>query len=403
MTHITTQPSLTTLAGGYPLIHQQIDDRYEIQVRIFVHAGCIDDTPQHRGIAHFVEHLILARMLGPRGTTMAKDYADPEYAFAGVQGVTSDEITKYMCRFSGDNKEQRARQFIEDFLWIIHKSFPDEDTIKTERRRIQHEAALRNDNVYDYLYDIRTSLLYWGDMIPTIGSADTLQSIGPDEIRAFLETYYTPDNIVIVVVGNSIEAEKICVSGARAPTAARVFPQSRAEAGEFLIEDRPRHASYFVYSYKAPESEPEGYYFSLLMKQIQSEKIFRNNPKFDTLYMLPYHYFHDSVRETWIDFYGTCLDKRWHDVRASIVESFKKKAQSLDEMAFMTLKEDTLFFRKDYVSFEELADFIGAWYFRTGKVLHYDDFADDIKKISLSRFKAWIAALLARPHLSIEL
>ncbi|WP_243678351.1 insulinase family protein [Vulcanisaeta distributa] len=79
----------------------------------------------------------------------------------------------------------------------------NEEDFERERRVILSEIRMRNDDPGTLIYDLGPRALF-GDSdygAPIIGSEDSISSITVKDLKEFLESYYTPDNTVVSIVG----------------------------------------------------------------------------------------------------------------------------------------------------------------------------------------------------------
>ena len=159
--------------------------------------GSRNENPTCTGLAHFIEHLMFT------GSLNAPDF-DQELQRVGGENnaFTDDDITNYYINLPARN--------IETAFWLesdrmINLTL-DESKIEVQRKVVMEEFKQRCLNQpYGDLAHIKTSLAYkvhpyrW----PTIGlELSHIANASTTDIRNFYHRHYTPDNAILVVVGD---------------------------------------------------------------------------------------------------------------------------------------------------------------------------------------------------------
>lgn len=185
------------LPNGLRVILEKIPDVHSASVSVIVGVGSSAETPEINGISHFVEHLLFK---GTQKRT-AQEIAQTIEDFGGsLNAFTEKEHTNYYARILSDQVPQTIDVFCD---MLLNSSF-DPKEIELERQVILEEIGMYEDTPDELVYDLFFQS-YWGEnplAFPVTGSIASVQNIKRDDITSFVNSYYTPDNIVFAVSGN---------------------------------------------------------------------------------------------------------------------------------------------------------------------------------------------------------
>ena len=173
-------------------------------LRLAVHAGSVDEIGPSTGVAHFVEHMMF------NGT---EEYPENELidvlrsfgaAFgADINAYTSYDETVYELDVPNDGDSLEAGMNILD-QWLSHATF-DPEQVEGERGVITDEWRSSTQSVDGRLFDVAQGLYLAGTPYEgrdPIGTDDSINSVPRDELVAYYDAWYRPDNAAVVVVGD---------------------------------------------------------------------------------------------------------------------------------------------------------------------------------------------------------
>jgi zinc protease len=173
-------------------------------LRLAVMAGSIDEDDDQRGLAHVLEHMAF------NGTTHFKPgelvaYLESIGARFGphVNAYTSYDETVYMLDVPTDREGLLDRGFValSDFaggMTLDPKEIDRERGVVIEEWRGRQGAAARMQIVHGKaLYGASK----YAERLP-IGTPEVLKSFTPVRLRDFYTTWYRPDRMALVVVGD---------------------------------------------------------------------------------------------------------------------------------------------------------------------------------------------------------
>lgn len=170
---------------------------------VWYRVGAADEPPGKSGIAHFLEHLM----------------------FRGTAKVPPGEFSKVVARNGGQDNAFTTQDYTAYFQRVAVDRLPlvmeleadrmrglklTTQIVATERKVILEERRSRIDNnPASLLYEQLQAALYMSHPygIPTIGWEEEMQGLTRDDALSFYETYYAPNNAILVVAGDVTGAQ----------------------------------------------------------------------------------------------------------------------------------------------------------------------------------------------------
>lgn len=186
------------LDNGLHVILHQDNSAPVVTTAVMYHVGSKDEDPQKTGFAHFFEHLL----------------------FEGTKNIKRGEWDKIVSSNGGSGNantfldrtyyyETFPSNSLETGLWLeserLMHPIIGQVGVDTQKEVVQEERRLRVDNSpYGAFFEVLLKNLYtkhpyrWG----VIGSLDHLASATLEDFKNFNETYYIPNNAVLVIAGD---------------------------------------------------------------------------------------------------------------------------------------------------------------------------------------------------------
>ena len=187
----------TSLSNGLPVLIKESHVAPVASFWIFYRVGSRNEIPGYTGISHWVEHMLF------KGTErFPSGEFDKAVARAGgmANGVTSQDWTTYFETLPAERIDL-ALAFEADRMVNTHI---DADEVEAERTVILSERE-GSENSYFYLLSEEVQAAAFrvhSYHNPIIGWKTDLLQITRDDLQRHYETYYTPNNAVIVVTGD---------------------------------------------------------------------------------------------------------------------------------------------------------------------------------------------------------
>lgn len=170
---------------------------------VYINVGSRDEEAAEEGAAHFIEHSIF------KGTEHRRAYHILN-RIDGVGGELNAFTTKEeTCIYASSLAEhiERCIELLSDILF--HSVFPLRE-IENEKDVVIEEINSYRDQPSDLIYDEFEERFFEGHPLAhnILGTKRNVKSFTPQFLRAFLTRNYTPDRMVLTVVGN-IRFEKL--------------------------------------------------------------------------------------------------------------------------------------------------------------------------------------------------
>jgi zinc protease len=185
-------------------IKQNKKPEKRIELRLAVNAGSICETDGQQGLAHFCEHMCFNGTKNFPGNSLISTLEEMGMKFgADLNAYTSFDQTIYMLQVPADNTGliEKGFQILED--WTHQVSF-DNTEIEKERGVIIEEWRLglgADDRMMEKYLPVLFKGSKYASRVP-IGKVDVIKSFPYDTLRSFYNTWYRPDLMAVVIVGD---------------------------------------------------------------------------------------------------------------------------------------------------------------------------------------------------------
>lgn len=186
-----------TLPNGVRILTEAMAGVRSASLGIWVGAGSRHESAAENGAAHFIEHMVFKGT----GTRTAADIAQEMDAIGGqVNAFTTKENTCFYVRALDTHLAQAADVLCDMFF---DAAFRQED-VDTERGVILEEIGMYADNPEDVCAERLAAAVYKGSPLarPILGKASTLEKMTGETLRAWKQTHYRPDQIVVALAGS---------------------------------------------------------------------------------------------------------------------------------------------------------------------------------------------------------
>ena len=186
-----------TLENGLTVIFQQTASPV-VAVDVWARAGALAEPEAWAGMAHFLEHMIF------KGTEQlppgAFDYVIERYG--GVtNAATSHDYAHFFINTTAAHLPETLPYLAE---LLLNAAIADEE-FDRERDVVLEEMRQAEDDP-DWLgFQALSELIFQNHPYgrPILGTPDHLLKMLPEEMRAFHRKHYQPDNLTVVIVGDT--------------------------------------------------------------------------------------------------------------------------------------------------------------------------------------------------------
>ncbi|MDR1143142.1 MAG: insulinase family protein [Spirochaetaceae bacterium] len=262
-----------------------------------VNAGSVLEKDDEQGLAHFVEHMAFSGTARFPGADLVNYLRSLGMRFGPeVNAYTSYDETVYGIETPVENAggvkriPEKALAILDDWTWTV--TFNPADVDK-ERSIIMEEYRSRlgaQERVQRKIIPVIFRDSRYAERLP-IGLPDIIQTVTPDQLKNFYQTWYRPDNMAVILVGDFDGAvlERELAFRFTAPSRDALDrpyyelpgPQSGSLTAEIVTDPEiPNSVVYLYYkrSPQAPEQTLRGYrewlidYLSAIMIDFRAEE-----------------------------------------------------------------------------------------------------------------------------------
>ncbi|BAQ65970.1 pitrilysin family protein [Geminocystis sp. NIES-3709] len=189
--------NVISFSNGLTLVHQEIPSSSVVVADVWINAGVTTEPESWSGISHFLEHMIF------KGTKNILP-GDFDYIVESTGGcanaATSYDYTHFFLT--------TASQYLPDTLpylaeIILQAEIPDEE-FYIERDVVLEELRSSYDD-YDWIIlQTIANTIYQNHPYrrSVLGEEPLLLQNTPNQMRCYHKTYYQPENMTVVLVGN---------------------------------------------------------------------------------------------------------------------------------------------------------------------------------------------------------
>lgn len=186
-----------TLPNGVRIVAEKIPHVRSVALGIWIGTGSQSERKEENGISHFIEHMMF------KGTDKrsARELAESFDAIGGhVNAFTSKEVTCYYAKVL-DQHFSTALEILADMFF--HSQFQEEE-IEKEKKVVIEEIRMVEDTPDDLVHDLlsEASLSSHSLGYPVIGTVENVQSFTREQLFAYKNKFYYPQNTVIALAGN---------------------------------------------------------------------------------------------------------------------------------------------------------------------------------------------------------
>jgi zinc protease len=193
-----------TLPNGLRVLSAVDKSSPTVAIQVIYKVGSKDDPEGRSGFAHLFEHLMFKATKNMKSEMMDRLTED----VGGVNNAyTADDVTGYV--------EIVPSNYLETLLWAesdrMGSLVVDDAGFKSERDVVKEEYRERVlSSPFGKLFYVLLNTKSFAAhpyKRPGIGSIEDLDAASIEDVRAFHQTFYRPDNATLVVVGDFDQAQ----------------------------------------------------------------------------------------------------------------------------------------------------------------------------------------------------
>ena len=267
-----------TLANGIRVVAERIPHLRSISIGVWVANGSRNERAEENGMSHFIEHMVF------KGT-MQRTAWDIAHAIDSVGGQLNAYTTReYTCFYTKtlDTHAGLALDILSDMLFCPRF---DREDMELERNVIFEEIGMYEDSPEDVVYDLAAETV-WRDKPlgrSILGTRETLLSVTPERMRAYMKKHYTAGTVVLSVSGNYTEELFILLEkyfGTRDISQEKIEPETVHYTAGRSVKRKDIEQAHLVGAFEGIDVMDESVYSLLVFNNVfgsgMSSRLFQN-------------------------------------------------------------------------------------------------------------------------------
>ena len=373
------------LKNGMTVIYKERKNQV-VSVAFAVRFGGMNEKEEHKGIAHFIEHMLY------KGTpTRNSQQISIEIERNGgiLNGFTAEQVTSYWCKMPSKHLDV-ALNVLSD---MVKNPLFDSKELDKERQVIFEEMKMYQDNPRMHVFDRIKSLMYEGDFaIPIIGTKKSMNSNNRERLQEFFERIYVPENMILCVVGDA-NFQKLCdfaESNFKKSGKKVSYPKIHTKNGEAIEKRKGIDQANLVFAYHVPLDKKLSYAAEVLIALMaggMSSRLFSEiREKRNMAYAVKGSYETEGNYAFNQVYIGT-TPENVSKVKKLILEEFEKVSKDLEEKELSSIKEQIIgnYFISQEESHSVLMDLLVSEI--KGDAKESEKFIENIKSVKLEDVK----------------
>jgi predicted Zn-dependent peptidase len=248
----------TTLANGLRVASRSMQSVETVAVGLYADCGSRDEPAALNGIAHLFEHMV----------------------FKGAGGRSAREISELVESVGGDLNAATDREGtafyasllaadlalgVELVADLVRRPHFEERHLATEKKVVLQELAEARDTPSDLVFENLQAIAFPGQAMgrSVLGSARSLEGVGVDDLRRWLDVHYRPGRLILVAAGKLEHAALIDIAerrfGDMASGSAPAAEPARFAGGLRSASSRGKQAHLAIGMAAPSWREPENY------------------------------------------------------------------------------------------------------------------------------------------------
>ena len=277
------QTRITKLDNGLRVVTAHMSEAWSVTAAIMVGVGSRHETySENGGVSHFLEHLLFK---GTKKRPSAKVISEEVDALGGWNNAyTSQDHTCYYVKLPAEH----AATGIDILADMVRNATLVPEEVDRERSVVIEEMNVYRDDPARYVGVLVPSLLWPSNSLGNniIGSEEVISSIKRDDIFAYKQHFYAPNNMVVAVSGKIDHDEVVQqvqqLLGDLVPAKFDGFETVREGASDELsiVQQKDTNQSHFIigtlaYPYNHPQEAAQRVLVNIL-GQGMSSRLFLN-------------------------------------------------------------------------------------------------------------------------------
>ena len=392
------------LDNGQTVIIQEVKANPIVTLDTWIKTGSINETDDNNGVSHFLEHLFF------KGST---NHAPGEFdkilenKGALTNAATSKDFTHYFITIPSKDFDL-ALEMHADML--MHPLIPRKE-LEKERKVVIEEIMKDANSPNTLVYDNLVSMLYKSHPYKrkVIGTKEVVSTIHRDKILDYYNTYYNPSNMVTVIVGDVdsasvIDKVKKDFNAQYKKTVKNVYPKEQILTSQVKkVAYADTQTGYMLIGFRGVKIDDKDSYaldvLSTILGDGRSSVFYRNikeNKQLaNTIGAVNTGFRDDGIFYISAGFTPEKCNKLEQAVFEEIIKVQKNGVSAEQLQLAKNIIERNTYYERESVS--NIAGEIGYTFVTTDDVKYYENYIDNIKKVTVEDVKR-----VANKYLGVE-
>ena len=377
------------LDNGQTVVIQEVNTNPIVTIDTWIRTGSINETDENNGVSHFLEHLFF------KGST---NHAPGEFdkiletKGAITNAATSKDFTHYYITIPSKDFDL-ALEMHADML--LHPLIPRKELEKERKvviEEIMKDANSPNNKVYENLVKMMYTTHPYKRKV--IGTEQIVSTIHRDEILDYYNKYYSPSNMITVIVGNvkpeyAIEKIKTNFNAEFKKPINKMFPKEKKLTSQKKnVEYTDTQSGYMLIGFRGTEiSNTDSYALDLLAtilgegrSSVLYTDIKENKQLANSIGAANTGYKDDGIFYISANF----EPEKYEQLKNCIFEEIKNiQKNGVTEEQLQIAKniiERNTFYERESIS--NIAGEIGYVYVTTNDIKYYENYLNNIKNVT---------------------
>ena len=194
----------SVLPSGVRILSEHVPGSQSVSVSFSVAVGSRDETNNHFGSTHFLEHLLF------KGTK-TRTAMDIAVAFDSVGGSSNASTGKEHTSYYAKVQDKALPIAVEVISDMLTSSLIDETEFENERPVILEELAMNDDDPQDVVHEAFSSAVLGDHPLgrPIGGTIETITAVSRAAVWEHYQNNYRPQDLVVAAAGSVDHQELI--------------------------------------------------------------------------------------------------------------------------------------------------------------------------------------------------
>jgi len=194
----------SVLPSGVRILTEHVPGTQSVSVSFSVAVGSRDETNNHFGSTHFLEHLLF------KGTK-TRTAMDIAVAFDSVGGSSNASTGKEHTSYYAKVQDKALPIAVEVIADMLTSSLIDETEFENERPVILEELAMNDDDPQDVVHEAFSSAVLGDHPLgrPIGGTIETITAVSRAAVWEHYQNNYRPQDLVVAAAGSVDHQELI--------------------------------------------------------------------------------------------------------------------------------------------------------------------------------------------------